>query len=51
MHPAAVMKGVEMRSTRERLERATAEARAAGVTSVPALVAPDGTVDDLAALR
>src|SRR5829696_2746392 len=31
MHPAAVMKGASLRSTRERLEQATAEARAAGV--------------------
>jgi 2-hydroxychromene-2-carboxylate isomerase len=51
MHPAAVLKGVELRSNRERLERATAEARAAGVTSIPALVTPDGEVDELAALR
>jgi 2-hydroxychromene-2-carboxylate isomerase len=51
MHPAAVLKGVEMRSNRERLERATAEARAAGVTSIPALLTPDGRVDELAALR
>jgi 2-hydroxychromene-2-carboxylate isomerase len=51
MHPTAVMKGAEMRSTRERLERATAQARAAGVREVPALVMPDGRVDDLAALR
>jgi 2-hydroxychromene-2-carboxylate isomerase len=51
MHPAAVIKGVELRSTRERLESATAEARAAGVRSVPALVAPDGRVDDLEVLR
>jgi 2-hydroxychromene-2-carboxylate isomerase len=51
MHPAAVIKGAELRSTRERLERATAEARAAGVRDVPVLVTPDGRVDDLAALR
>jgi 2-hydroxychromene-2-carboxylate isomerase len=51
MHPTAVIKGAELRSTRERLEAATAEARAAGVRSVPALVAPDGRVDELAALR
>jgi 2-hydroxychromene-2-carboxylate isomerase len=31
MHPAAVMKGAALRSTRERLERATAEALAGGV--------------------
>jgi 2-hydroxychromene-2-carboxylate isomerase len=51
MHPVAVIKGAELRSTRERLEAATAEARAAGVRSVPALVMPDGGVDDLEALR
>ena len=51
MHPTAVIKGAELRSTRERLEAATAEARAAGVRSVPALVGPDGSVDELAALR
>ena len=51
MHPAAVIKGAELRSTRERLDRATAEARAAGVRDVPALVTADGRVDDLAELR
>jgi 2-hydroxychromene-2-carboxylate isomerase len=51
MHPSAVLKGAELRSTRARLERATAQARAAGVQAVPALVTPDGRVDDLAALR
>jgi 2-hydroxychromene-2-carboxylate isomerase len=47
MHPTAVTKGAGLRGTREKLERATAEARAAGVVSVPAVVAPDGTVDSL----
>jgi 2-hydroxychromene-2-carboxylate isomerase len=51
MHPTAVIKGAELRSTRERLERATAEARAAGVRSVPALVTPAGEVDELDGLR
>jgi 2-hydroxychromene-2-carboxylate isomerase len=51
MHPTAVIKGAELRSTRARLAAATAAARAAGVRSVPALVAPDGALDDLAALR
>src|SRR3954467_6878484 len=50
MHPSAVVKGAGLRGTREKLERATADARAAGVVSVPAVVGPDGTVDDLAAL-
>jgi hypothetical protein len=51
MHPAAVLKGAELRSNRERLARATDQARAAGLTSVPALVTPDGRVDELDALR
>ena len=50
MHPAAVIKGAELRATRAKLERATAAARAAGVVSVPAVVTPGGAVDDLAAL-
>jgi 2-hydroxychromene-2-carboxylate isomerase len=50
MHPSAVIKGAELRGTREKLDRATAEARAAGVVSVPAVVTPDGVVDDLWAL-
>jgi 2-hydroxychromene-2-carboxylate isomerase len=44
IHPAALMKGVEMRSTRRRLEEATAAARAAGVHDVPAVVI-DGRVE------
>jgi 2-hydroxychromene-2-carboxylate isomerase len=51
MHPVAVIKGAGLRSTRDRLEAATEQARAAGVRSVPALLTPDGRVDDLAALR
>ena len=47
MHPAAVTRGAELRGTRERLERATEQARAAGVREVPAVVRPDGAVDDL----
>jgi 2-hydroxychromene-2-carboxylate isomerase len=47
MHPAAVIRGAEMRGTAERLDRATEEARAAGVREVPALVTPDGAVHDL----
>ena len=38
MHPAAVVKGAELRSTRERLAAATEQARALGVHSVPAVV-------------
>ena len=37
MHPAAVVKGAELRGTRARLEAATAAARAAGVREVPAV--------------
>jgi 2-hydroxychromene-2-carboxylate isomerase len=44
MHPLAVVKGAELRGTRERLEAATAEARAAGVHEVPAVVTADGRV-------
>ena len=44
MHPAAVVKGAELRGTRERLQAATADARAAGVREVPAVVMPDGRV-------
>jgi 2-hydroxychromene-2-carboxylate isomerase len=42
MHPAAVIKGAELRGTRERLEAANAEALAAGVSEVPAVVTADG---------
>jgi 2-hydroxychromene-2-carboxylate isomerase len=38
MHPAAVLKGATLRSVEESLGRATAEAAARGVSSVPALV-------------
>jgi 2-hydroxychromene-2-carboxylate isomerase len=38
MHPAAVLRGAELRSTSERLEAATAAASAAGVAAVPAIV-------------
>jgi 2-hydroxychromene-2-carboxylate isomerase len=36
LHPAALIKGAELRSTRERLDAATAEAIAVGVRDVPA---------------
>jgi 2-hydroxychromene-2-carboxylate isomerase len=49
MHPAAVVKGVELRGTRERLEAATAEAMAAGVRDVPAIVTADGDVVEVPA--
>jgi 2-hydroxychromene-2-carboxylate isomerase len=38
MHPAAVLRGAEMRSTAQRLAASTATAFAAGVTDVPAIV-------------
>jgi 2-hydroxychromene-2-carboxylate isomerase len=44
MHPVAVVKGAELRGTRERLEAATAEARAAGVHDVPAVLTAGGEV-------
>jgi 2-hydroxychromene-2-carboxylate isomerase len=37
MHPAAVLKGVELRSVGEQLSTATAQAARAGVTDVPAV--------------
>jgi 2-hydroxychromene-2-carboxylate isomerase len=44
MHPVAVAKGAALQSIGERLDRATAEAAAAGVLDVPAVVFPDGRV-------
>jgi 2-hydroxychromene-2-carboxylate isomerase len=49
MHPSAVVKGAELRGTRERLEAATAEAMAAGVRDVPAIVTADGDVVEVPA--
>jgi 2-hydroxychromene-2-carboxylate isomerase len=49
MHPAAVIKGAELRGTRERLEAATAAARAAGVRGVPAVLTADGHVIEVPA--
>lgn len=37
LHPRALLKGVELRSTRSELDRLTAEAAARGVRSVPAV--------------
>jgi len=39
MHPTAVLRGAELRSTAERLGAATVAAAQAGVTNVPAIVA------------
>ena len=44
MHPAAVLKGAELRTVRDGLRAATADARARGVRDVPAVVAADGRV-------
>jgi 2-hydroxychromene-2-carboxylate isomerase len=41
MHPAAVLKGAELRGTRARLDAAGEAARAAGVRDVPALLVGD----------
>jgi 2-hydroxychromene-2-carboxylate isomerase len=49
MHPTAVMKGAGLRRTRERLAAATAEAAAAGVSEVPAVVTADGEVIEVPA--
>jgi 2-hydroxychromene-2-carboxylate isomerase len=49
MHPAAVIKGAELRGTRERLLAAEAEAIAAGVRETPAIVTADGTVIEVPA--
>jgi 2-hydroxychromene-2-carboxylate isomerase len=49
MHPAAVIKGAALRGTRERLEAATADARAAGVRDVPAILTADGDVIEVPA--
>ena len=38
MHPTAVLRAADMRSVREQLERASAEAVSAGLGSVPAIV-------------
>jgi 2-hydroxychromene-2-carboxylate isomerase len=43
MHPAAVLKGAELKGTRARLDAATAAAREAGVRDTPAVVV-DGRV-------
>ncbi len=43
MHPRAVLKGVQLRSTRIALQRAGARAAAAGVTALPAIATGSGT--------
>jgi 2-hydroxychromene-2-carboxylate isomerase len=49
MHPLAVIKGAELRGTRERLQAANAEARAAGVRETPAVVTAAGQVIEVPA--
>ena len=49
MHPAAVIKGAELRGTRARLEAATAQACAAGVREVPAVLTAAGEVIEVPA--
>jgi 2-hydroxychromene-2-carboxylate isomerase len=46
MHPAAVVKGAELRATRERLATATAAAVEAGVKAVPAVRIGDEIVHE-----
>ena len=41
LHPRAVIKGIETKSVKERLQRATAEAIARGVTGVPTVAVGD----------
>jgi 2-hydroxychromene-2-carboxylate isomerase len=43
MHPRAVLKGVQLRSTRTALQLACARAVAAGVTALPAIATGSGT--------
>jgi 2-hydroxychromene-2-carboxylate isomerase len=49
MHPLAVVKGAELRGTRERLAAAGDQARAAGVADVPAVVTAAGEVIEVPA--
>lgn len=44
MHPAAVLKGAELRTVRDGLRTATEQAAARGVRDVPAVVTADGRV-------
>jgi 2-hydroxychromene-2-carboxylate isomerase len=55
MHPAAVLRGADMRANVQRLAQASAEAARAGVTEVPAIVVGErafvgeGSIEDAAA--
>jgi 2-hydroxychromene-2-carboxylate isomerase len=44
MHPAALLKGIELRSTKEALAEATDRARRHGVTALPSVVEAAGSV-------
>ena len=44
MHPTAVLKGIELRSTAEALAEATERARLDGVSALPAVVQAAGSV-------
>jgi len=43
MHPAALLKGIALRSTAQALAEAAERARRDGVTELPAVVQPDGS--------
>jgi 2-hydroxychromene-2-carboxylate isomerase len=45
MHPAAVVKGASLTSTRRALDANTARAQADGITAVPAIWTADGVLD------
>jgi 2-hydroxychromene-2-carboxylate isomerase len=49
MHPTAVLRGIELRTTASALERAGARARAAGVRSLPAIQVDDEVFSSLEA--
>lgn len=50
MHPVALGKGIELRSTVEALDAATRRARAAGIRTVPAIQTGDHTYEGQAAM-
>jgi hypothetical protein len=51
MHPAAVLKAVELRSVAETLARTTVEAAARGVRAVPTIWTASGTFEGRAGLE
>jgi 2-hydroxychromene-2-carboxylate isomerase len=48
MHPAAVLRGAELRSVAEQLEQASSQASGEGVRDVPAVLVPAATPDEAA---